>query len=124
MNSSRKILLVGIGSLFTLAAMCKGGRELTAERVTFKVTDKERINNKDGGKYLVYVTKENGKEEVFENTDAWLSLKFNSSDVQGHLKVNETYEAKVVGFRSGLFSMHRNIVDVKDVPKSEEPKNK
>jgi len=51
--------------------------------------------------------------EVFENTDDLFYFKFNSSDVQNELKVDNSYTVKVIGFRVPFLSMHRNILSVK-----------
>ena len=84
----------------------------TSEVVTITVTDKERITESSGedvtSKYLVFT-----ETETFENTDELIFGKWNSSDVQGKLKVDSTYTVKVVGWRLSFFSMYRNIVEVK-----------
>jgi hypothetical protein len=83
----------------------------SAETVTITVTDKERIVESNGestsSKYLVFTD-----TEVFENTDDLFLWKFNSSDVQGKLKVGEKYTVLVIGWRVPLLSMYRNIVNI------------
>ena len=69
------------------------------------VTDKERITNKDESKYLVF-----SSNETFENTDSLLAFKFNSSDIQGRIKINSTCEFKVTGLRIPIMSSYRNIL--------------
>lgn len=90
----------------------------TQDQVTFTVTDKERITTGSGenmrSKYIVSTKDQNGKIEVFENTDAWLQGKFNSSDVQAELEIGKTYDADVYGWRLPFFSTYRNIVDVEE----------
>ena len=87
----------------------------TDEYVTITVTGKERIvetsgsgeNTSVSSKYLVFSDK-----ETFENTDVLFLGKFDSSDIQGKLKVDSTYRVKVYGWRIPLFSTYRNIVEV------------
>ncbi|MFW5847509.1 MAG: DUF1523 family protein [bacterium] len=83
------------------------------DTIEITVYDKERIVTKttDNIKtmYLVYC-----EDEVFKNTDNWFFFKFNSSDIQNKLKVNQTYVVKVVGWRIPFFSSYRNIVKIYD----------
>ena len=80
--------------------------------VEVKISDKERITTGSGSdissKFLVYT-----ENEVFENTDALMVLKFNSADVQNDLKVDSTYNVKVIGWRVPFLSMYRNIIKIK-----------
>lgn len=82
----------------------------TAEVVEIKISDKERIvkNKGEVSKYLVFT-----EDEVFENTDSWAYLKFNSSDIQGKLSKDSTYKVKVCGFRVPFLSTYRNIIEIK-----------
>jgi hypothetical protein len=66
---------------------------------------KERISDGNESKYLVFTDR-----ETFANEDAWLALKFNSSDVYGKLQTGQTCDLKVTGFRIPLFSWYRNIL--------------
>lgn len=82
----------------------------TQETVQLTVRDKERVTqtSSEGGvssKYLVYTD-----GEVFENTDSLLNGKFDSSDVYGRLKRDQSYRCKVEGWRIPVFSMYRNIL--------------
>lgn len=86
------------------------------EEITITVTDKERITESHGSgdnlsvesKFLVYT-----ESETFENTDVTFLGKWNSSDVQGHLKAGETYTVIVYGWRMPFWSSYRNIVEIK-----------
>ena len=84
----------------------------TVEEVEIKVNDKEHVMYRNGSdledKFMVYT-----EGEVFENTDDLFYLKFNSSDVQNEIKVDSTYNVKVIGWRIPILSMHRNIISVK-----------
>ncbi len=83
---------------------------------TITVTDKERVTQKSGdsvsSKYLVFGDNENGKSLVFQNTDTFWKWKWNSSNIQGELKIGHTYKITVVGFRVPFFSMYENIAEV------------
>ncbi len=82
---------------------------LSSEEIEITVTKTERINQGEDSKYLVYT-----ENETFENTDSWLYLKFDSSDLYGHMKANETYKVKVAGWRWKFFSSYRNIVSLEE----------
>jgi len=79
--------------------------------IQITVTDKERIVTGSGentsSKYLVYT-----ENEVFQNTDNILFLKFGSADVQNRLRVDSTYTVKVNGYRIPLTSSFRNILEI------------
>lgn len=83
------------------------------------VTDKERVTegSKDriSSKYLVFADDENGNSLVFENTDCFIRGKSNSSNIQGQLKVGNTYKVTVIGYRIPYFSCYQNIIKVEKV---------
>ena len=75
------------------------------------VRDSERVcsaNDATQCKYLAY-----GRDETYENTDEWLFMKYNSSDVNKELVKGATCEMKVYGFRWKFFSWYRNIITAK-----------
>ena len=76
----------------------------SSEIIRVRILDKEHVTI-GGGKYLIHT-----RNEVFENTDSWLFLKFSSSDFQYNLKKGKSYAVKVVGWRIPFLSKHRNIV--------------
>lgn len=83
---------------------------------TATVTDKERIVDKDNtSKYLIFTETEGGKVVVFENTDSFFRGKFDSSDIQGSIKIGKTYDFTVIGYRIPLFSTYENIVDCYEI---------
>lgn len=84
-------------------------RPLTKTEVIAKVTDKERVTDFDSktSKYLIFTD-----QETFECTDETIYLKFNSSDVYGQIKKENTYKFTVVGWRIPFFSTYRNIIKV------------
>lgn len=80
------------------------------ETLTIDVLDKERIGlSSDSYKYLIY-----SSDEVFENTDTHLFLKYRSSDLQRDLSVGEEYTVTVVGWRVPILSWHRNILKIEN----------
>lgn len=83
----------------------------TTETLTITVKDKERItysvDKSTKSKYLIFT-----ESETFENTDAWFSGKFSSSDLYGKLNKGESYTVKVYGFRVPFLSWYRNIVRI------------
>ncbi len=91
---------------------------------TVTVTDKDRItksskdsdgNRNTSSKYLVSADDENGNPLVFENTDCFIRLKFNSSNMQGQLKEGRTYKITVIGYRVPFFSWYQNIIKIEEV---------
>lgn len=63
-----------------------------------------------GQKYLIGTD-----NEVFENTDEILVLKFNSSDFWNQIEEGKTYDATVIGWRIPFLSWYRNIIDLEEV---------
>lgn len=85
----------------------------TGTDLEITVTGKERIVESNGNKgtsskYLVFT-----ENETFENTDAIFLGKWNSSDIQGALRIDSTYQARVYGWRIPFLSTYRNIVKIK-----------
>ena len=112
----KKARNVAIGAgVLGLAALMIGGSHLDRDTYRARVTDKERVYTKREGeksKYLVFTELENGKTRVFENTDSFLELKWNSSDIQGKLEEGKTYDIATYGFRIRLLSKYENITKV------------
>ena len=83
----------------------------TSDEAVVTIEKSEMVLSKDKGKYLIF-TKKSG---VFENTDSWFRLKFDSSDMYNLLKEGKTYKIKYYGWRIGFFSMYPNIYDAVEV---------
>lgn len=119
MHPKRKMKLISIGfSVIVILMMFSSVifQKMTEESgVIFTVTHIERIIQDEQSKYLVFTEGENGKIEVFENTDTVLYFKFNSSDIQARLRPGKKIEAKVNGLRIPFLSMYRNIIAVKEL---------
>lgn len=91
------------------------------------ITDKDRIvksksNNKSKGsnteiesKYIVFTEDESSVSHTFENTDVFIRFKWNSSDVQGSLKINHKYKLTVIGLRIPFLSWYENILKVEEI---------
>jgi len=105
------LIILGILAIIALIILCN----FNEKTYTITITDKDRITQRSGdtvtSKYLVFGDDENGNSLVFENTDAILRLKFNSSNIQGGFKIGKTYDVTVVGFRIPVFSAYENIID-------------
>jgi hypothetical protein len=83
----------------------------TMETVTgLVVQDKDRVTSGSGkdmkSEYLIFTDR-----ETFKNTDSWLALKFDSSDMYGAIQKGQTCDFKVTGFRVPFFSSYRNILE-------------
>lgn len=74
------------------------------------VTDKGIKRADDTDKYLIYTD-----IGTFENTDEWLCGKFNSSDIYGRIKIGDTYEFTVIGFRIPFLSKYQNIIEYEKI---------
>jgi hypothetical protein len=83
----------------------------TVKKVEITVKSKERVISgkvEDAeSKYLIYTT-----DEVFENTDNFLFLKFKSSDIYNNLDEGKTYNVKVNKLRIPFLSKYRNIIKI------------
>lgn len=82
--------------------------------VTITVNGTDRVWSGKGSKWLVLGTDANGNPLVLENTDNWLRLKFNSSDIQAVIEEGETYETEVVGYRIPILSWYENILNINE----------
>jgi len=49
-----------------------------------------------------------------ENTDSFLHLKFNSTDLQGKLEEGKMYHVTYYGYRVPFMSMYPNIINVEE----------
>lgn len=87
----------------------------TEHHETFTVT---RLDDQAGGsshKYLVFGRLPNGTAKVYEDTDAPLHGKFNSSDLFAQLQVGKTYDCDLNGYRSHLGSSYQNLLSCTQV---------
>ena len=101
-------LIIIVCLIFSLVFSIVGKFNDTTYTIT--ITDKERVNDSDSSKYLVFGKTPNGETMVFENTDTFLRGKFDSSTIYGNLEIGKTYEITVVGFRVPFLSWYQNII--------------
>ena len=101
---------IAVGVLFVLML---GFPYWTADTVSFTVSEKERIQDGNSSKYLIFT-----ESEVFENSDSLMRWKWGSSDMYGAMKEDITYTAEVYGWRVPFLSMYRNIVSITEVKES------
>ncbi len=95
------ILIVGVGY--------KLGYAFTSEEETITVEAKWDKRSGDKSKYLVSTT----DGQVFQITDSFVNWRFDSSNLYARIKPGETYDIKTQGFRFGLLSDYKNIIEVK-----------
>ena len=90
--------LIGVSIFFPL---------VTKDKATITVSDKQLMTKGGNGTYLVFT-----EEEIFKNSDCVMRGKWRSSDLQNKLKIGQTYDVDVYGWRIPLFSAYRNIVKI------------
>lgn len=106
------IIAILVILLIIITSICM---EFNDTEYTVTITDKTRVYDNGESKYLIFCELENGDTITFENTDAILRGKFNSSDIYGKLKVGKKYKLTVVGIRLPIFSTYQNIIKVKEL---------
>lgn len=89
--------------------------EFNDKDYTITVTEKERVNDDNSSKYLIWGEDEEGEEYVFKNSDCMMRGKFDSSSVYGKIKRGKKYKFTVVGYRMPFFSEYENIIKFKEV---------
>jgi hypothetical protein len=95
--------IILIGALFILDFV--GTSYYGEHTVTGKVLDKEKVVKNQDSYYLIYTD-----NETFTIQDSLIKGQWRSSDIYGHIEKGQTYKLSVFGWRSGFFSMYRNIV--------------
>ena len=106
---SNKFAFIIISLLIVVCVFYSMAYTSSVKTINITIIDKERITTGSGetisSQFIIYTD-----NEVFENTDSWLYLKFNSADFQNKLQINETYRVRVAGWRIPFFSSYRNII--------------
>lgn len=83
----------------------------TKDTVTITIEDKGiKRHDKGDDKYLIYTDK-----GTFEITDSIAYWRWNSSDLYGRIKVGNTYDCTVCGWRIPFLSSYKNIIEAKEV---------
>lgn len=110
MNSGNGMFVI-ILICMCMIASCWGVRKLTErEDRAVLVKNKEAVMHADSTKYLIFTP-----GRVYENSDALLDGKFNSSDVYNDLEVGKCYDIRSNMFRVQFLSWYENIIDFKPV---------
>jgi hypothetical protein len=114
MKKSMSELIVIIITL-ALAIIVTLTQNFNDTEYTITVTDKERVVTQKSSYYLVFGEDESENVLVFENADTLFRGKFDSSNIQGKLKIGGTYTVTVVGYRIPFLSMYQNIIEVEEI---------
>lgn len=88
----------------------------TRNRQEMVITVQEKKVKDD--RYLIFGKKEDGEVSVFEVTDSWLMMRFDSSDVYGALEDGHTYRIVTRGYRVKLLSWYPNIYEYEELEKA------
>lgn len=112
LDSNGKAKMFGLLGLMAVGALSLTGCQnaIKNDPVTCKVIDKDRSTNQDGKSVFRVYTEGGDGCETFGLADNWLAGNFNSSDMYGEIKVDETYIFETVGVRNGFFSLFPEIV--------------
>lgn len=106
-----KVKLIIAALLLLLLVGCPAAIYSSEETLAITVVKTERVTSGSGdtlsSKYLVWT-----KSEVFQNSDSFLYLKFNSSDLYTKFEPGAKLTVRVVGWRIPFLSSYRNIVEV------------
>ncbi len=81
--------------------------------VTVQKTERVSYGSGDNIQHMYLVYTDHG---TFKCTDSLVYGKFNSSDVYGSLQQGHRYRMRVVGWRSGFFTMYPNIIEAHQLP--------
>lgn len=92
--------------LLVLMLLAEIGPHFLRDTLQVTVAKTERVTNLDTGTSKYLVMTDNG---TFENTDSWLELKTNSSDIYGKLVPGKRVTITVYGIRFSPLSMYKNI---------------
>lgn len=84
---------------------------------TATVTRMEVKNKRNSSKYLVFTRLvDTGEIRVFQITDSYSHLRFDSSDLYGTIEEDKTYIFTVYGYRTEELSEYENILSAVEVP--------
>lgn len=102
---TQAIAVIFCGTIAVQGYMAYG----TTAAVTAEVTEKYIKRNGGSDRYMV-AARIGGTAEVFENTDSFLHMKFDSADVQAAIAPGGTCTFKVNGWRVPVLNWNRNIL--------------
>lgn len=117
--SKQGLISVGVASAIGLTVLSPVYSYFWAENVQGRVKSVDTKMKR----YLVFTDVGEDKRtnipgEVFENTDIFYRVKFNSSDVQNMFEPGKAYNFKVQGWRSPFWSWYRNVISAEQVDSS------
>ncbi|MFV1457364.1 hypothetical protein [Bacillus mycoides] len=78
---------------------------------TYTKWDKEQEQDN----FFIVIKKDNGVEQVIQNSDSVLMFKFDSADVQAVVHKGKGYEFKLRGYRIPVLSLFPNVDTVKEL---------
>ena len=127
----RRLLGAAIVALALLALVggCTAAvRSIGHEDVTFRLSEKERVQDSDGkgSKYLLFTEDPATGEpaETFKVTDSWVFWNFRASDRYGAMEPGQVYRCEVYGWRVGFLSAYRNAIDCDELDDTPAPPRK
>jgi len=84
---------------------------------TVEGTITDKYNKRDGkkDKFYLVIKDEDNNEQVLENTDSTLMLKWDSADIQATTKVGKKYKVELRGWRVPILSMFPNVDNIKEI---------
>lgn len=111
MDGELKIYIVILAILAVFGLIYAGFYHASAETVEIVVDAKDIKYHNNDAKYLV--SSDSG--EVFEITDTYTFMRFDSSDLYFNMQPGVTYSCKVAGWRVPYLSWYRNILTANEV---------
>lgn len=104
--------ILGVIALIVFLAASFWQYEYGSEKtVTFTITRLDDQAQSKGHKYLIFGTDPQGKNVIYENTDAWFHGKTDSSDIWAAMQVGQTWRCPVYGYRIHISSSYQDILD-------------
>lgn len=108
------VALVIIALVFICMHSCL--RVTTKATYNVVVTDKAVKRIDDDDRYLIYTELINtGEVRVFQITDSYSRMRFNSADMYAKIKVGKSYRFEVYGMREELLSNYENIIAIEEI---------
>ena len=112
------VILVTFAMLF---GACQGIQAVGDGEAQFTIDRMERVVKGDSSKYMVFVDQDKPhtpeSTNVYQITDTWLYLRFNSSDLYGRLNEGDTVRCDTWGWRIPFFSKQPNLLSCEIIDK-------
>jgi len=113
-KSKAGILVIVLGVL-VLISLIMLFPHLIRDTYSVTVTNKRIVNHNNTDMFYIYTLTEDGEIRVFENTDNFIEMKYDSDDIYWAIAINKKYEITAYGINAPLFSDYQNIVKVKGI---------